>query len=110
MKIVIWFVFVLIFLIQNSQRISSYSSNNDKLVNKQQATLLLANQKRQFFKVLKFIAESSSLFCIQCFKGNLARMLTCLSQPPLPDRVDFIRQRCKIPANLYSKIINKYRP
>ena len=76
----------------------------------QEQAALLAQEKTKYFmdKVTQFANESSSLLCIECFKRDITRMLTCLSQPPLPDRVDFIRLRCPIPVNLYSKIINKY--
>ena len=115
-SLLLFFLFFFIF-VQNSQEKQQHRLSTSKYFTKQHQqqqanTLLIANQKTQFFmdKVLKFITESSSLLCIECFKRDSTRMLTCLSQTPMPDRVDFIRQRCPIPSNLYAKIVNKYLP
>ena len=114
-SLLLFFLFFFIF-VQNSQQKQQHRLSTSKYSTKQHQqqanTLLIANQKTQFFmdKVLKFITESSSLLCIECFKRDSTRMLTCLSQTPMPDRVDFIRQRCPIPSNLYAKIVNKYLP
>ena len=70
----------------------------------------MAKEKTKCFteKVLRFINKSSNMLCMECFKRDVTKLLWCLSQPPLPNRVVFIRQRCPIPVDLYSNIINQY--
>ena len=98
--------FIILLFLQNLQQITATTPNGKGV------DLLLRNdiEKTPFFKqkLLEFITESSSLLCIECFKRDFTKMLTCLSQPPLPDRVDFIRQQFPIPADIYAKIISKY--
>ena len=108
MKIVINFALLFVLFFQNTFCFLNSSTTAVTLPANNNTNNNLSGKNKPMKQFLTIFAESSNILCIECFKLDLTRMFICLSQPRLGNRIGFIRRRCPMPVNLYTKMITEH--